>query len=82
MSSGSFLYPEAVDFYEYDEGPKESTAEYLDLIRLLKKEVSIPVMKTIGDFRGELSQANVKNPAAYERVQFMKYFRGHEAEPD
>ena len=25
-------------------------------------------------FRGKLSQKNIKNPAAYERVQFMKYF--------
>jgi dihydroorotate dehydrogenase (fumarate) len=53
MSSGSFLYPEAVDFYEYDEGPKESTAEYLDLIRLLKKEVSIPVIASINCLTAE-----------------------------
>jgi len=26
-------------------------------------------------FRGKLSQSRSKNPAAYERVQFMKYFR-------
>jgi dihydroorotate dehydrogenase (fumarate) len=33
--------------------------------------------QTIEEFRGRLSQANVSNPAAYERVQFMKYFRGY-----
>jgi dihydroorotate dehydrogenase (fumarate) len=31
---------------------------------------------TIEDFRGQLSQSKIANPAAYERVQFMKYFRG------
>lgn len=30
--------------------------------------------KSVDDFRGKLSQKNVKDPAAYERVQFMKYF--------
>lgn len=33
-------------------------------------------METIDQFRGMLSQSNTVNPAAYERVQFMKYFRG------
>ena len=27
-------------------------------------------------FKGSMSQVNTENPAAYERVQFMKYFRG------
>ncbi len=31
--------------------------------------------ETIGDFRGRLSRANSGNPAAWERVQFMKHFR-------
>lgn len=31
--------------------------------------------QNIDDFRGMMNQANVANPAAYERVQFMKYFR-------
>lgn len=33
-------------------------------------------MESIGQFRGMLSQSKTANPAAYERVQFMKYFRG------
>jgi dihydroorotate dehydrogenase (fumarate) len=33
-------------------------------------------MATIDQFRGMLSQTKSVNPAAYERVQFMKYFRG------
>ena len=28
----------------------------------------------INDFRGKLSQKNLENPAAYERVQFMKFY--------
>lgn len=31
---------------------------------------------SLADFRGKLSQAESSNPAAYERVQFMKYFGG------
>jgi len=33
-------------------------------------------MANIDQFRGLLSQSKTANPAAYERVQFMKYFRG------
>ena len=33
---------------------------------------------TIEDFRGKMSQAKAEDPAVYERVQFMRYFRGHE----
>ena len=32
----------------------------------------------IDDFRGYMSQESIRNPAAYERVQFMKYFRGYQ----
>jgi len=32
--------------------------------------------KSIDDFKGMLSQKNIKDPAAYERMQFMKYFAG------
>ncbi len=31
--------------------------------------------KSIDEFRGKMSQDGSKEPAAYERVQFMKYFR-------
>jgi len=30
----------------------------------------------LSDFKGKMSQAKSSNPAAYERVQFMKYFGG------
>jgi dihydroorotate dehydrogenase (fumarate) len=47
MRSGGFLYPETVEFYEYEEGPRESTIEYLTLIRELKKVSTIPVIASI-----------------------------------
>jgi dihydroorotate dehydrogenase (fumarate) len=31
---------------------------------------------TIEEFRGKVSVKNVDNPAAFERIQFMKYFSG------
>lgn len=30
--------------------------------------------KSLNDFRGKMSQSKTENPAAFERVQFMKYF--------
>ena len=47
MRSGGFLYPETVEFYEYEEGPRESTIEYLALIRELKKVSTIPIIASI-----------------------------------
>lgn len=37
--------------------------------------------QSIDDFRGKMSQGMSKNPAAFERVQFMKYFRGYQKPP-
>ncbi|MCF8219260.1 MAG: dihydroorotate dehydrogenase-like protein [Bacteroidales bacterium] len=34
--------------------------------------------KTIDEFRGKMSQKEAENPAAFERVQFMKHFSGIE----
>ena len=47
MQGGDFLYPETVDYYQYEDTPKETTADYLDLIRNAKKQVSIPVIASI-----------------------------------
>ena len=33
--------------------------------------------KSIEEFRGKLSYANIESPALYERVQFMKYFSNY-----
>ena len=32
--------------------------------------------KRLSDFRGKMSQSRSSNPAAFERVQFMRYFGG------
>ncbi len=36
--------------------------------------------ENLTDFVGLMSQKGSKNPAAYERIQFMKYFRGHQGQ--
>ncbi|MBL7112316.1 MAG: dihydroorotate dehydrogenase-like protein [Bacteroidales bacterium] len=47
MNTNGFIYPETIDFYEYDNGPKEKSAEYLELIQNLKKNVNIPIIASI-----------------------------------
>jgi dihydroorotate dehydrogenase (fumarate) len=47
MQSGGFLYPEMADFYQYEDAPRETTMDYLELIRDTKKQVSIPVLASI-----------------------------------
>jgi dihydroorotate dehydrogenase (fumarate) len=55
----------------------------LDHIQLMLDELdhwmTSKKMLTISQFRGMMSQSETTNPAAYERVQFMKYFRGFQA---
>jgi len=41
----------------------------------LSKWMETHEFNTVDEFRGRLSQANSGNPAAWERVQFMKHFR-------
>ena len=43
-----------------------------DLVEWMQKKG----MKNLDHFRGIMSQFRSDNPAAYERIQFMKYFRG------
>jgi dihydroorotate dehydrogenase (fumarate) len=51
----------------------------LSYIRKMTDELSkwmvVHEFESIGEFRGRLSQSNSGNPAAWERVQFMKHFR-------
>ena len=47
MSSSGFIYPETVEFYDYFDGPKETTAGYLELITQAKAKLSIPVIASI-----------------------------------
>ena len=64
MGSGGTLYPETLDLYQYEDVPKENTAEYLDLIRNVKKQVSIPVLATMIK---KLSEAKIKGLVLFNR---------------
>jgi dihydroorotate dehydrogenase (fumarate) len=48
-----------------------------EMLEELKTWMQQKSYSRIDDFRGLLSQHGSGNPAAYQRVQFMKYFRGH-----
>jgi dihydroorotate dehydrogenase (fumarate) len=47
MGSSAFLYPETLEFYDYFDGPKETTDGYLDLILEAKSKLTIPVIASI-----------------------------------
>jgi dihydroorotate dehydrogenase (fumarate) len=56
--------------------------EGLDIIPEILKNTAewmkVHEFETVNSFRGKLSQANLENPAAIERVQFMKLYSGIE----
>ena len=56
----------------YKNGPGR-IAEILTGIEQWMEEKSFT---SLADFRGKLSYSNAENPAAYERIQFMKQFAG------
>ncbi|HEX2936997.1 MAG TPA: dihydroorotate dehydrogenase-like protein [Bacteroidales bacterium] len=47
------------------------------MLNELKEWMQSKEFNSIEEFRGKLAQKNIKNPAAYERIQFMKNFRGY-----
>ena len=55
---------------------KEGLDYLAEMTATLKNWMNDHQYKSISDFRGKMSQAKAENPAAYERVQFMKYFSG------
>jgi dihydroorotate dehydrogenase (fumarate) len=57
----------------YKNGPQQIRVMLEDI----KSWMSSKNFQSIPEFRGKLSQQNIDNPAAYERIQFMKYFRGY-----
>jgi dihydroorotate dehydrogenase (fumarate) len=46
------------------------------LLNTLEEWMQHKGFERLSDFRGKMSQAKSSNPAAYERVQFMRYFGG------
>ncbi|NLZ94452.1 MAG: dihydroorotate dehydrogenase-like protein [Bacteroidales bacterium] len=48
-----------------------------EMITCLEEWMTQNNYKSIQEFRGKLSYANIPNPALYERAQFMKYFSNH-----
>jgi dihydroorotate dehydrogenase (fumarate) len=47
-----------------------------EMLDELEKWMNDKEYGTIAEFRGMMSQSKSENPAAFERVQFMKYFSG------
>jgi dihydroorotate dehydrogenase (fumarate) len=56
----------------YQKGPQAIT----EINDFLKNWMKDHHFETVSDFSGKLSYAGIKNPAIYERAQFMKYFAG------
>ena len=47
-----------------------------EMLKTLEEWMAGKGYGSLSDFKGKMSQAKSSNPAAYERVQFMKYFGG------
>jgi dihydroorotate dehydrogenase (fumarate) len=56
----------------YRNGPEHAAVMLKDLSDWMDRHG----YRSIGDFRGKMSQAESEDPAAYERVQFMKQYGG------
>jgi len=55
---------------------KNGKGQISDMLKTLEEWMDKKSFSSLSDFRGKMSQAKSSNPAAYERVQFMKYFGG------
>jgi dihydroorotate dehydrogenase (fumarate) len=60
----------------YKQGPEVITTMLAEIETWMKHKK----FNKIADFKGKLSQAQSTNAAAFERVQFMKYFREHKSQ--
>jgi len=49
-----------------------------DILKNTEKWMKKHKFDTVDSFRGKLSKSNLENPAAIERVQFMKLYSGIE----
>lgn len=57
---------------------KEGFAQITSILKELDSWMDSKGFATIDDFRGKMSYKATDNPAAYERMQFMKHFAGIE----
>lgn len=57
---------------------KKGFAEITKMVDDIEKWMDSKSFTSVDDFIGKMSVKNTENPAAYERVQFMKYFSGIE----
>ena len=55
---------------------KNGKGQIAEMLKTLEDWMGQKSFDKLDDFRGKMSQAKSSNPAAYERVQFMKYFGG------
>ena len=55
---------------------KNGKGQITEMLKTLEEWMDKKGYGSLSDFRGKMSQAKSSNPAAYERVQFMKYFGG------
>lgn len=58
----------------YNKGPEKIQ----NMLKDIKKWMGTHQFEKIDDFRGRLSQAQITEPALFERIQFMKYFSDHD----
>ncbi len=72
LLAGADAVQVASAFYKHG---KDYAAE---MIKGLEEWMQKHDFSSLDDFRGKLSYARAKNPAAYERSQFMKHFAGKE----
>jgi len=57
----------------YLNGPAKIT----EMIEFIQSWMDRKGFENLSDFKGKMSQVGSSSPAAYERVQFMKYFKGY-----
>lgn len=55
---------------------KNGKGQIAEMLNTLEGWMNKKSYSSLSDFSGKMSQAKSSNPAAYERVQFMKYFGG------
>src|SRR6056297_1915667 len=57
---------------------KNSNTQIQKMLEQIENWMDQKGYQSINDFRGKLSQANIKQPMMYERAQFMKYYSNYQ----